>query len=222
MIIKNPLNKEQKDFMKKHQIPEDLLFDANGEGFSEELKQNMSEANKVLAYNAVGCEANTDYNFINIEGDFVQGDTDKIPFALRTYKTGYIYIAGSIKAHLIKVGSSNEVKDRIKSLNISTAKSGGYDDWELLLQAKTTTLGKVERLFQQKLVEYKSSAQYEKHGKIQNGGELYRCSYNKAKEVLTALEEEEKIEFTQINEKRHLLSEYQFKNLKVKSAASAV
>jgi len=220
MIIKSLLNKEQKDFMKKHQISEDLLFDANGEGFSEELKRNMFDSQKVLAYNVGGCEGNADHNFVNIEGDFVQGDLDKIPFALRTYKTGYIYIAGSIKAHLIKVGSSNEVKDRIKSLNISTAKSGGYDDWELLLQAKTTTLGKVERLFQQKLSEYKSSAQYEKHGKIQNGGELYRCSYNKAREVITAIEEEEGIEFTQINEKRHLLSEYQFKNLKAVTTAA--
>lgn len=216
MIIKTPLTKEQKDFIKKHQISEDLLFDANGEGMSDDLKQRMLDSKTVIAYNASGSTENADYNFINIDGDFLQAHLDKIPFALRTYKTGYIYIAGSKKTHLIKVGSSNESKDRIKTLNITTTKSGAIDDWELIFQAKTETLGKVERLFQQKLNDYKSATQYEK-GKLQNGGELYRCSYHKAKDVMTAGEDEEQFEFTQINEKKHLISEYLFKNLKVKT-----
>jgi hypothetical protein len=221
MIIKTPLTKEQKDFIKKHQISEEVLFDANGEQMSEDLKQRMLEAEKVLAYNVSGCAEHNEYNFTDIEGVFVQGDTDKIPFALRTYKTGYIYIAGSKKTHLIKVGSSNEVKDRIKTLNIATTKSGSIDDWELIFQAKTETLGKVERMFQQKLCEYKSASQYEK-GKLQNGGELYRCSYNKAKDAMVAAEGEEQFEFTQINEKKHMISEYLFKNLRVKSDTVAV
>ena len=216
MIIKTPLTKEQKDFIKKYQISEEVLFDANGEGMSEDLKQRMLDTEKVIAYNVSGCEENSDYNFTNTEGVFVQGDTDRIPFALRTYKTGYIYIAGSKKTHLIKVGSCNEVNDRIKALNITTSKSGNIDDWELILQAKTTVLGKVERMFQQKLSDYKSATQYEK-GKLQNGGELYRCSYNKAKDAMNAAEGEEQFEFTQINEKKHLITEYLFKNLKVKS-----
>ncbi|HEY0177207.1 MAG TPA: GIY-YIG nuclease family protein [Pedobacter sp.] len=179
----------------------------------------MFDTKTVLAYNATGSIENPDHNFINTDGDFVQADVDKIPFALRTYKTGYIYIAGSKKSHLIKVGSSNEFKDRIKILNITTSKSGNIDDWELIFQAKTETLGKVERMFQQKLSEYKSSSQYEK-GKLQNGGELYRCSYTKAREAMTAVDEEEQFEFTQINEKKHLIPEYQFKNLKVRVAVS--
>jgi hypothetical protein len=215
MIIKTPLTKEQKDFIKKHQISEDVLIDANGEAMSEDLKQRMLDTEKVIAYNVSGCTENTDYNFTDIDGVFVQGDTDRIPFALRTYKTGYIYIAGSKKNHLIKVGSSNEVKDRIKTLNIATSKSGHIDDWELIFQAKTETLGKVEKMFQQKLREYKSSSQYEK-GKLQNGGELYRCSYHKAKDAMIAAEGEEEFVFTQINEKKHMISEYLFKNLKVK------
>jgi len=215
MTIKTPLTKEQKDFIKKHKITEDLLLDANGEGMSDTLKQSMLDAQKVLAYNATGADENPEYNFVDTDGIFVQGDTDKIPFAARTYKTGYIYIAGSMNRHMIKVGSCNETGDRIKSLNISSSKTSG-EDWELLLQAKTTTLGKVERLFQQKLSDYKSAAQFEKGSKIQNGGELYRCSYNKARDVMNALVEEEGIEFTQISEKKHLLSEFQFKNLKAK------
>lgn len=216
MIIKTPLTKEQKDFIKKYQIPEDLLFDANGKEMSEELKQSMLDSKTVIAYNATGNLENPDFNFINIDGDFVQAEPEKIPFALRTYKTGYIYIAGSKKNHLIKVGSSNETKDRIKTLNITTTKSGPIDDWELIFQAKTETLGKVERMFQQKLSEYKSATQYEK-GKLQNGGELYRCSYHKAKDAITAAEGEEQFEFTQVNEKKHLISEYLFKNLRVKT-----
>ena len=120
MIIKNLLTKEQKEFMKKHQITEDLLIDANGGELSEELKQTMAENKKVLAINVNSIHADADHDFINIDGVCVQHDLEKIPFAIRTYKTGYIYIAGSKKAHLIKVGSSNEIKDRIKTLDISS------------------------------------------------------------------------------------------------------
>ena len=219
MIIKTPLTKEQKDFIKKHQISEDVLIDANGEAMSEDLKLLMLETEKVIAYNVSGCLDNSAYNFTDIDGVFVEGAIDRIPFALRTYKTGYIYIAGSKKSHLIKVGSSNDVNDRIKTLNINTTKSGNIDDWEVIFQAKTDCLGKVERMFQQKLMDYKSSSQYEK-GKLQNGGELYRCSYHKAKDAMTAVEGEEEFVFTQVNEKKHMISEYLFKNLKVKSAVA--
>lgn len=218
MIIKNLLSKEQKDFIKKYQISEDLLIDAKGQELSEELRQEMAAAKAVLALNASGCELHTDHNFKNIDGECMQCEPDRIPFALRTYKTGYIYIAGSMKGHLIKVGSSNETRDLIKTLNITSAKSAGFDDWELILQAKTSTLGQVERMFQEKLKDYKSSAHYEK-GKLQNGGEVYRCSYHKAKEAMTGAEGEQQFIFTQVNEKKHLITEYLFKNLKSKTQA---
>lgn len=215
MTIKHVLNKEQKDFIKKYKISEELLFDANGEEMSEDLIRNMSEAKKSFAFNVRNCSENPEHNFITIGGDCPQVEVEKIAFALRENKTGYIYIAGSKRGELILVGSSNETKDRVV-INTATFKYGGFDDWELLFHAKTETLGRVERLVQGQLKDYKAAYQYEKSGKLQNGGDLYRCSYNKAKDSIIDLQTAEHFDFSQINEKKHLISEYQFKNLIVK------
>lgn len=215
MTIKHLLTKEQETFIKKHKIPEELLFDAEGNDIAD-VQQNMSDANKVIAYNTSACTENENHTFKTIGGYCPQCDTARIALVLREHKTGYIYIAGSRRGSLIIIGSANETKSKTMTLNLTNSKFGGYDDWELLFNAKTETIGRVERLFQQKLVEYKASYQSEKVGKLQNGGEFFRCSYLKTKDAFDALQGEEQFQFTQVSEKKHLIFDYQFKNLKMK------
>jgi len=221
MTIKHLLTKEQETFIKKHKISQDLLINANGEGMSDELLQQMHDEGKVFAYNVTGDTENAEHSFRTISGDCPQCDPTKVTAALREHKNGYIYIAGSKKGSMIKVGSANETKARTPTFDISSSKYGGYDDWEVLFHARTVTMGRIERQFQEKLSEYKTSYQFEKAGKLQSGGELYRCSYAKAKEVILDEENQLPADFTLISEKKHLISEYNFKNLKVKVAAPA-
>jgi len=221
MTIKHLLTKEQETFVKKHKISQDILINANGEGMSDELLQQMHDEGKVFAYNVNDCAENAEHSFRTISGDCPQCDTTKVTAALREHKNGYIYIAGSKKGSMIKVGSANETKARTPTFDISSAKYGGYDDWEVLFHARTVTMGRIERQFQEQLSEYKTSYQFEKAGKLQNGGELYRCSYAKAKEVILNEENQLPSDFTLISEKKHLISEYNFKNLKVRVAAPA-
>lgn len=222
MITKHLLTKEQETFVKKHKISHDLLINANGEGLSEDLLQQMHDENKVFAYNVYDGEENAEYSFRTISGDCPQRDPSKVAAALREHKNGYIYIAGSKKGSLIKVGSANETKARTPTFDISSSKYGGYDDWEVLFHARTVTVGRIERQFQEKLSEYKTSYQFEKAGKLQSGGELYRCSYSKAKEVILDEENQLPSDFTLISEKKHLISEYNFKNLRVRAAGTPV
>ncbi|WP_442590280.1 GIY-YIG nuclease family protein [Pedobacter sp. AW31-3R] len=216
MIIKHELTKEQESFIKKHKISDDLLIDAQGEEMSAEFIQHMSDTNKVIAYNTLPDSENDDHslNFKTIGGHCPQRDPSKIALALRENKPGYIYLGGSIKGGLIKVGSTSDSKDRIKNLNLHKSKLAGFEDWEILYEARTENLGKLERILNQKLSEYKATYEPEKIGKVQNGSELYRCAYAKVKDLINTLEEENQISFTQVNERKHLLSEYQFKNLK--------
>ncbi|KIO77324.1 hypothetical protein TH53_09960 [Pedobacter lusitanus] len=219
MIIKHVLTKTQESFIKKHKIPAELLVDAQGEGMTEELKQRMQETNTVFAYNTVGCIKDDNHNFKTIGGHCPQCEPGKIALLLRECEAGFIYIAGSRKGTLIKVGSTTNVLDRIKSLNMPKTKFAGFDDWVLLFDAKTSMQGRSERKIQQRLSENKVQYQVEKSGKSTDGGELYRCSYNKAKDAITALETEESFEFTQVHEKRDLIPDYQFKNLKARVQA---
>jgi len=222
MTIKHLLTKTQESFIKKHKIPTDLLFDAQGEGMTEGLKQLMSEANAVIAYNTVGCSKDDNHNFKTIDGHCPQCETGRIAFLLRERQTGFIYIAGSRKGNLIKIGSTQNVLNRIKSLNMPKTMYAGFDDWVLLFDAKTITQGRTERKIQERLIENKVVNQYEKSGKLQDAGELYRCSYTKAKEAITTLEGEEQFEFTQVHEKRDLIPDYQFKNLKARVSVAVV
>lgn len=222
MINKQTLTKVQADFIKKHKISDDLLIDAQGNAFSEDLQNEMYAHQKSIAYNVTGCPENDNHSFQTIDGYCPECDLTKLAVALIENKTGYMYIAGSIKGNLIQVGSAVEAKDKIKTINSFSAKYAGFDDWELLFYAKTETLGKAERLTHQKLSDYKAVHVQEKATKLKNGIEIYRCSYNKAKLAMSELLDAEQFEFTQINEKRHFTPDYQFKNLISKSEPRSV
>lgn len=222
MTMKHLITKEQETFLKKHKISSELLFDAQGEDISENLQKSMTEADKVIACNTAPCTEDDTHTLRTIGGFCPQCDTTKIAAALRELKPGYIYFSGSKRGGLIKIGSTNEGKSKTLTLNLSTARDGGYDDWELLFSAKTPTLGRVERLITDKLAEYKAAYQSEKSGKLQNGGELYRCSFLKAKEAYLAVTEENQFDFTQVSEKKHITSEYQFKNLKMTARKAVI
>jgi len=216
MTIKHLLTKEQENFIKRHKIPYDLLFDAGGEAMTEEMKQGMTKANKAFVYNTENCDKDPNHTLKSIDGDCVQCDASKIPSILGEYQTAYIYLAGSIKANWIKVGLAKDIRNRIKTMNNSSSMYGGHNDWEILFYAKTTSSGKIERMIHERLNSNKISAQYIKSFKLQKAADLYQCSYQKAKGEISAIQDEEKFEFTQVNEKSHLISEYQFRNLTVK------
>ena len=214
MTIDNTLTKEQEDFIKKHKIAKDLLFDAQGQVLSDELKAEMSEHNKVVAYNASGYSEDESFNFQTIGGDWLQADPSKLSIALRENSTGYIYLAGSRKGGLIKVGSANDKHNSIKGLNLPASRSAGFDDWELLFDVKSTAMGKLERLIQEELDEFKAAYPHEKIAKTQNAAEVYRCSYDKARSAIATFESDERFGLTQFNEKKHLIAGYQFRNLR--------
>jgi hypothetical protein len=213
MSIKEELTKSQVAFLEKHKISEELLINANGCGMTEELSQRMSDEGKAFAYNTAECSSNKNHQFKTREGECPQCHTPSIQYALKEFETGYIYIIGSIKAGLMKVGLATEIVKRVKSLNGTASKYGGFDDWEMLYYAKTSKIGRVERLAQEKLSNYLDTRQFGKAEKLQKGNELYRCSFNRAKKALTDVQEEQVIEFTQKVEKSGITDYYQFRNL---------
>jgi len=221
MISKHLLTTEQEDFIKKYKISEELLFDAEGEGMTDELKQTMSENNKVIAYNAKACPKDADHTLKTTGGHCPQCDTTKVTLVLKDHKPGFLYVAGSRKGKVIKVGSTNDTKDRVKALNVTLTMFSGYDDWEILYEAKTIAIGRIDKLIQSKLEDYKTSIQFFKSGKLQIATELYLCSYNKIKEAIVELQEVDGVKFTLVNERRHLTTDYQFKNLKVSKPVEA-
>jgi hypothetical protein len=181
---------------------------------SDELIAKMSELDAVIAINTTVCENNPEHHFRTIAGFCPQCDPAKVATALVEHKVGFVYIAGSLKGKLIKVGCTGDTKGRVNDLNTALAKYANYDDWVILYEAKTLKIGKVERTMHTELDHYKTSRQHTKAGKLQNAHDLYQCSYNKARNVITQLQDDVHVAFTQIKEKAQVAESYQFANLR--------
>ena len=213
MSIKEELTKSQVAFLNKYKISEELLIDAGGSEMTEELSQRMSDEEKAFAYNTLECPSNKNHQFKTRDGICPQCQTSSVQTALKEYEDGYVYIIGSVKAGLVKIGSASEIVKRVKSLNGTASKFANCDDWEMLYYAKTTRIGKTVRMIQEKLSNYLETRQYSKGEKAQKGVEMFRCSYGKAKQAFLDVHVEQMTEFTQKVEKSAIIDSYQFSNL---------
>ena len=103
-------------------------------------------------------------------------------FEARYSKPGYVYIAGSQRKKLIKVGGTESIDDREKSLfNDSYARAF---DWEILFSVWVDKYGDTEGKIQKLLAPYEISVSYIKDGKYQEAKEIFRCSFIVAKNAL--------------------------------------
>lgn len=208
------MNDQEQEFLKQQGIPLLLTFDAKGLPISESIKALMKEQDKAIAYNATPCN-NGGHTLRTRSGHCIQCDTARISFILRNISFGTIYVAGSIKGQLIKVGSTVNKADRKASLNKS--KYGSYTDWDILYSAQCLNVGRVEDEIKFSLKKYGISNQYHHDNHIQSTSELFKCSYSKAYESILQIIERDSIEV--VNECRNirLLEKYNFKNLITKS-----
>ena len=208
------MNDHEKEFLKAQGIPEILTFNAKGQPISETIKTLMKEQGKAIAFNTTPC-SNGNHTLRTRAGHCVQCDTARISFILRNMSFGTIYIAGSVKGQLIKVGSTERKIDRKASLNKS--KYGGFNDWEILYSAQCINVGEVEDKIKNALKKHGISNQYNHDNHVQLTSELYKCGYSKAYETVLQIKERDKIELSSETKNNMLIPKYGFPNLVIKA-----
>ena len=117
-------------------------------------------------------------------GHCAQCDTAKLSYQKRHNTEGYVYIAGSKSARLLKVGTCVDIEQRRR--NLRNQRYGNISDWEMLFTAKVDTGGKVEGSALSLLSPYKVVRPYEKDGKKQEAAEMLKTSFSIA---LAAIQE---------------------------------
>jgi len=122
-------------------------------------------------------------------GHCIQCDPKKIAYQRRHAAAGYVYIAGSMRGRLLKIGTAVDVAQRERNLQGQTY--GGFDDWVVLFHAKVSAGGRVEGEALRRLSVYRATRQYEKDGRSQEAGELLMVSLSKAKTALGAVLQDE-------------------------------
>lgn len=111
-------------------------------------------------------------------GHCAQCDTKKLSFQKRHNTEGYIYIAGSKAAKLLKVGTCVDIEQRRR--NLRNQMYGGIADWEMLFTAKVDAGGRVEGNALARLAKHKVVRIYEKDGKRQEAAEMLKTKFSVA------------------------------------------
>jgi len=175
------MNNEELEFARKHNLQLDWFFDAKGSPMTTFVKDKMRQNEKLFAYNCAPC--NQGHSLKSRKGHCIVCDTSDIAFYLRHYQSGYVYIAASLKAMRIKIGSTSNIKNREKDLNFEKG-YGNFSDWTILCFIHTLEVGKHETALHNILSPYREPPiEYKKSKEYQKAQEIFRCSYQKAYEA---------------------------------------
>jgi hypothetical protein len=177
------LSPDQLAFLIKHNIPEELVFDAN---YSRHViwQNQMRIEGKLFAFNVLACKKGN-HELRSRSNHCIQCNSANIWFEIRHYSQGHIYIAGSKEDKIIKIGFTDNPNYRLQTLNNS--KYGSASDWVMLFHAKCPNAGELERDLKSELKLYSFNTEYIHAGDIQIATELFKCNYQVAKKKLDSI-----------------------------------
>lgn len=203
------LTRDQIDFLKKHKLSDADLFDASGLS-RQQYQSLMEKEGKIVAFGVDPCEKG--HTLRTRAGHCVQCNTARLAFMRRHVAVGQVYIAGSIKGQLIKIGFTKEKNVRLESLN--RTKYGGFDDWVILCVADCEDGGKMEFEVSKLLGKYGVSKDYHHDGGTQKTYELFSCSYDTALAAMKSIQAENGTGiFKSVKEEKFRTPKYSFRNL---------
>jgi hypothetical protein len=124
-------------------------------------------------------------------GHCVQCDASKLGYQARYRADQYVYIAGSRSSKLIKIGTCGNLEQRERQVRAERYASAG--DWRFIFHVKVSRAGEIEDLAQSRLSRYSVMRSYWKNGVMQDGVELFKCSFSQAKNALMEVAESAKL-----------------------------
>lgn len=202
------LTKEQIEFLKHHKIALKDTFDASSFSSTAVYQQRMKDDGKIVAFGVTPCK--NGHQLRTRSGHCVQCDPKKITFIKRHVSHGIVYVSGSFRGKLIKVGFTANSVSRKESIN--RTKYGGFDDWETLCSVECSGAGKVENKIITILEKYRYRKTYQHDGKDQEAYELFSCAYETVMNAVKTALVSNGYELNIIKERKFVLSKYHFPN----------
>lgn len=163
------LSQENLDFLLKHKIPLEDVFDATGLRRKEYAKI-MEEKGYRLAYGVTPCQE-FGHTLRFKKGHCAICNPMSLSYSKRFREEGYVYIVISSSTKLIKIGSSKDYKNRNENLNAE--KYGGIDDWQLLAYSFQKQRALVENAIQSHFINYQVQREYFKGGQKVTTREIF-------------------------------------------------
>src|SRR5262245_17606079 len=141
----------QQQFLRSQNIRLDEMFDASGMAPSD-FAVEMDRQSKLFAFGCPPCPYG--HTLKTASNHCLQCNTAQISMIRAYYKEGYVYIAGSKRSRLIKVGRTDHSPWN-KEGYLCSRKYGGITDWQMLYYAHYQLFGRVESNAQRLLSAYK-------------------------------------------------------------------
>ena len=180
------LNQAEIAFLLSQGLSEADVFDGRGLSASD-WKAGVRAAGLTLVL-GTPCEK-AGHRLRTRSGHCVQCDPKKIAYQNRFHSRGFVYIAGSLSARIIKIGTAIDVMQRHRELNYQNY--GGISDWEMLFTAYVDNGGEIEHAALQMLEHLRVRRTYNKEGNNQEASELLKTNFTRAlKAVVAAIGEE--------------------------------
>jgi hypothetical protein len=176
------LTPEQLAFFSAHGIPLSAVFDASGMRRSD-YQRAMKEADKSFAFGVSRCRIGHQ-SLRTRAGHCIQCDHSRIAYMLGYDAPANIYIAGTLRGRLIKVGRSSDVAVRRQLLN--SYRYGGQSDWQILASAHAPAAGRVEFEAHGRLARFSAAGHYEQGGQRHRCYELFECDFADAADAIRA------------------------------------
>lgn len=180
--MKDILTDSELAFLASQGLGPDDVFDARP--YSQAVWFRLIEKHdKTIAYGGRCRKAG--HRLKTRRGHCVQCDPKKLAFVARYSAEQYVYIAGSLEAKLLKIGTCVDLNQRLNQ--ICFERHGGASDWIILSWTHVERAGEFEHRALTQLSAHAVSAPYWKNGELQMSTELLRCSFSKAYDVIAQM-----------------------------------
>jgi len=139
-VTNNILNKKEISFLSLHGLSADDVYDGRNETRAY-YRINAKQMGKTVILGSP-CNA-AGHRLKTRAGHCVQCDPAKLAYEKRYHNSGFVYLAESKQAGLIKVGVTQNIKSRKDSLN-STMYAGAID-WRIINSENVQNAGKIKK-----------------------------------------------------------------------------
>lgn len=173
------LTAENKAFLDRRNIPLSVVFDASGLQPAE-YRPIMKALDKWVAVGVKPC-AKRGHTIRTRRGHCMRCGTPHF-YLLRFINPGQVYIAASEEGRFLKIGTSTESVNRIKSLNFNGY--AGVSDWKLISCFSAEKAGEIEHKAQTMIGKYAVARSFIKDGRRVDCLETFRCRYGRARSAL--------------------------------------
>lgn len=179
------LSADEISFLSRHGYGEEDVYDGRHQS-KDRRAASAKEAGKHLVLAGVigrGDCRTLGHRLRTRAGHCIQCRPINIAFQRREDEPGYVYIAGSLSGHVIKIGTTGNLNQRENQMRAEGY--GGSKDWIVLFSLYVDKGGEFERAASSRVRGKRVYRTYFKDGIEQGAVELHQCSFSEALRAMT-------------------------------------